>query len=84
MLQVIAVEPVLSLGGLPPPTCSLCHTVERIVTSEGVAAGATWQCTRCGQQWSGERQATVAAYARFVASRVTTRAADQGSLVGHS
>ena len=70
MLQVVTLEPVLSAGGLPPPTCTLCHTVERTVTSEGVAAGADWRCTRCGQRWNGERQATVAAYARFAASRL--------------
>lgn len=49
----------------PWPTCPLCQTVDRTVTCERLATGATWQCTRCGQTWSGERLERVAAYLKF-------------------
>jgi predicted Zn finger-like uncharacterized protein len=49
-------------------TCPLCHTADRTLTPESLAAGATWRCTRCGQTWSAKRLETVAAYVRFDAA----------------
>ncbi len=49
-------------------TCPLCHTVDRTVTPDSLASGATWKCTRCGQTWSAEGLERVAAYARFDAA----------------
>jgi transposase-like protein len=49
---------------LPSPTCPLCHTVDDTITSDALAAGATWRCTRCGQMWSADRLATAEAYAQ--------------------
>lgn len=49
-------------------TCPLCRTVNGTVTSEALAAGATWACARCGQTWSTARLDTAAAYARYVAA----------------
>ena len=46
----------------------MCHTVDRTVTSESLATGATWVCTTCGQRWGATRLATVAAYAEYVAT----------------
>ena len=51
-----------------PATCPLCHTVDAI-TAVRLAAGEGWLCTTCGQRWDSARLETVAAYARFVASR---------------
>lgn len=56
---------------LPSPTCPLCHTVDTTITSDALAAGATWRCTRCGQMWSADRLATAAAYARTEAGVAT-------------
>lgn len=49
-----------------PTTCPMCHTVAAI-TDQALAAGAGWRCARCGQRWSADRLAAVAAYARYVA-----------------
>jgi len=51
------------------PACELCHTLNDTVTSDALATGAEWVCTRCGQGWNAERLATVAAYARFESAR---------------
>jgi predicted Zn finger-like uncharacterized protein len=48
--------------------CPLCHAVDRTATSDSLAAGATWRCTRCGQTWSAERLERLAAYIRFDAA----------------
>jgi transposase-like protein len=53
---------------LLPPTCPLCHTLDRTVTAESLRAGATWTCTRCGHTWGTLRLETVAAYARYMAT----------------
>lgn len=50
-----------------PPTCPLCHTLDRTVTSDTLRDGAAWSCTRCGQKWTAARLATAAAYAQYVA-----------------
>jgi transposase-like protein len=47
------------------PTCPLCHTVDHTVTATTLEAGASWNCTRCGQTWSARRLAAVAAYKRY-------------------
>ena len=49
-------------------TCPLCHTVDRTVTPDSLASGATWKCARCGQTWSGEGLERRAAYDRFDAA----------------
>ena len=49
-------------------TCPLCHTVDRTVTADSLASGATWKCARCGQTWSGEGLERMAAYVRFDAA----------------
>jgi len=53
---------------LPPPSCPLCHTLDHTVTSESIAAGATWACITCGQVWSASRLQTAAAYAQYAAA----------------
>lgn len=50
------------------PLCPLCHTLDRTISAESLHAGATWNCTVCGQVWSMRRLETVAAYAQYVAS----------------
>ena len=52
-------------------TCPLCHTADVTMTNAATAAGAYWQCARCGQRWDSVRAATVAAYAVWLAGRVT-------------
>lgn len=47
------------------PTCPLCHTLDQTVTSDSLAAGASWACTRCGQTWSATRLEKAAAYAQY-------------------
>ena len=51
------------------PVCALCHTLDRTISAESLAAGATWACTRCGQTWSAARLETAAAYAQYTAAR---------------
>jgi len=51
-----------------PATCPLCHTADAI-TATSLEAGESWLCTTCGQRWDSARLETVAAYARYVASR---------------
>ena len=47
-------------------TCPVCHTTEPAVTVVSLAAGATWRCVRCTQQWDAGRLATVAAYMEWL------------------
>ena len=61
--ESIAVTPAVAA------TCPLCHTADLLITADALAAGATWSCTTCGQRWSAARLETVAAYARYAASR---------------
>jgi ribosomal protein L37AE/L43A len=53
----------LKRAALATPTCPLCHTEDTTITVQAVAEGGTWRCTRCGQMWSADRLAAVAAYA---------------------
>jgi hypothetical protein len=62
-VEPIAVAPAVAA------TCPLCHTADPLMTADAVAAGATWACTTCGQRWSAARLETVAAYARYAATR---------------
>jgi ribosomal protein L37AE/L43A len=62
--EVTEVEPA-DQAPLPSPTCPLCHTLDHTITSRALAAGGTWRCTRCGQQWTAERLRTAAAYAQY-------------------
>jgi transposase len=62
--HTLAPEPAL-VGS--PKSCPLCHTVNPAMTDEALTAGASWQCTRCGQTWDAHRLAAVAAYARYCA-----------------
>jgi transcription elongation factor Elf1 len=62
---LLDVDPVVS----PFATCPLCHTTSQSMTTDALAAGADWQCVRCGQRWSAGRLATVAAYAKWVLER---------------
>ena len=55
------------------PTCPLCHTVDRTITSDALRAGAEWACTRCGQTWTAARLATAAAYAQYEAHHAGER-----------
>ena len=57
-----------------PPTqtmaaCPLCHTTSPRLCDEAFAAGGHWRCSTCGQSWTAQRIATVAAYAAWVAGR---------------
>lgn len=52
-------------------TCPLCHTADPTMTNAAIGAGSQWQCARCGQLWDSARLRTVAAYAVWVAGRVT-------------
>jgi transposase-like protein len=65
MTHHIAVE-ALTDAALSP-TCPLCHTLEVTLTNAGVAEGAAWRCSRCGQNWNAKRLATASAYARSAA-----------------
>ena len=58
---------VPELGGLA--TCLSCHAEDATLTNGAVAAGAGWNCRRCGQQWDASRLATVAAYDAWVSAR---------------
>ena len=51
------------------PICPLCHTFDQTVTSDLLAAGASWVCVTCGQRWTAARLKTVAAYARYESPR---------------
>lgn len=53
---------------LPLVICPLCHT-SATLSNEALAAGQLWRCVTCGQNWTAERLATVAAYEAWVASR---------------
>ena len=53
----------------PVATCPLCHTTSAKLSDEAFAAGGHWRCTGCGQSWTAQRLATVAAYAAWVVSR---------------
>ena len=67
MTDPVAMEPPHNAEIGPSPTCPLCHTLNHTITSELLAAGALWTCTRCGQTWTAARLATAAAYARSAA-----------------
>jgi hypothetical protein len=54
--------------GLPLAQCPLCHT-SATLSEQAVAAGEHWRCAICGQSWTAQRLATVAAYEAWVASR---------------
>jgi hypothetical protein len=47
----------------------LCSTVDAAVTDQALAAGGSWRCRICGQNWTAARLATAAAYAAWVAAR---------------
>lgn len=53
----------------PVAACPLCHTTSARLSDAGFAAGGHWRCTTCGQSWTAERLATVAAYADWVIRR---------------
>jgi hypothetical protein len=53
-----------------PATCPLCHTVATEMTAADLASGRGWRCRTCDQRWDAPRLATVAAYARYEASRL--------------
>ena len=52
-------------GPQPHATCPLCHTADRVLTDQALAAGSSWRCSRCGQHWNARRLATVEAYAAW-------------------
>ena len=52
-------------------TCPLCHTIERSLSDDALAAGGGWRCTMCDQRWDAPRLATVAAYAVWERERET-------------
>ena len=47
-------------------TCPLCHAPHAALTPDAIAAGDSWRCVRCGQQWDARRLDSVAAYAAWV------------------
>lgn len=47
------------------PACAMCHTLALPLGDAAIAAGAQWQCERCGQHWDAARLAKVAAYAAW-------------------
>jgi ribosomal protein L37AE/L43A len=59
------IQPV-ELAAVQAPACPMCHTHDRSLTREALAAGAEWRCVRCGQLWNAARLATAAAYARYM------------------
>jgi hypothetical protein len=64
---------------VPVAACPLCHTPSARLCDEEFAAGGDWQCSTCGQNWTAQRLATVAAYEAWVISRsgVTSTTSDQ-------
>jgi len=63
--------PTIALEPVGFATCPLCHTADPTMTNAAIGAGSQWQCARCGQLWDSARLRTVAAYAVWVAGRVT-------------
>lgn len=51
------------------PACAMCHTLALPLGDADIAAGARWQCERCGQHWDAARLAKVAAYAAWDRAR---------------
>ena len=69
---------LLSDAGEPPApalsaACPLCHAPHHATTAD-VAGGGNWRCTRCGQSWSANRLANLAAYGRYAESRLVAEA----------
>jgi transposase-like protein len=58
----------LDSPGLPLARCPLCHT-STTLSEQAVAAGEYWRCVTCGQNWTAQRLATVAAYEAWVVHR---------------
>jgi predicted Zn finger-like uncharacterized protein len=58
----------------PVAACPLCHTASAGLSAQAFAAGALWRCTTCGQTWTAERLAAVAAYEAWVAARASNAA----------
>jgi hypothetical protein len=52
-------------------TCPLCHRALGTLTEETLAADGGCQCGTCGQRWTLQRLATVAAYADWDLNRTT-------------
>lgn len=53
-------------------TCPLCHT-DHPYGTDAIPGSSGWRCTRCGQQWSARRLATVAAYNEWARDLDDTR-----------
>ena len=49
--------------------CPGCHTPHPSLTREGLTAGVTWRCVRCGERCDARRLATEAAYEAWIAGR---------------
>ncbi len=56
------------------PACAMCHTLALPLGDADIAAGATWQCQRCGQKWDAARLRTVSAYQRWDRERAASYA----------
>jgi hypothetical protein len=54
---------------LPLPICPLCHTVDKTISPETLAAGGAWACTLCSQNWSQSRLDVVTAYKQYDLAR---------------
>ena len=55
---------------LVPPLahCPLCGTPSASTPDAGRSADGHWRCVTCGQSWTVQRLATVAAYSAWVVS----------------
>jgi ribosomal protein L37AE/L43A len=60
---------------LPLPICPLCHTVDKTISPETLAAGGAWACTLCSQNWSQSRLDVVTAYKQYDLARKAAAAA---------
>ena len=59
----------VELLSLPFPKCPLCHHASGTLSDQAPAAGGHWRCVTCGQSWSTQRLATVAAYEAWAVNR---------------
>jgi predicted Zn finger-like uncharacterized protein len=66
MIDALPLTPAVAPA--PPVACPSCHTARK-TSDEVAAAGGSWRCERCGEQWSASRLATVAEYEAWARDR---------------
>jgi transposase-like protein len=59
----------LDLLSLPFPKCPLCQHTSGTLAEHAPATAGHWRCVTCGQSWTAQRLATVAAYEAWAVTR---------------